>query len=88
MISESTVYVGADSGPLHLASLTNTPLVALYGPNLPEISGPWREKNVTIIRRPMPCQPCKQKKCIYGIIPCMKNITLDETYEAIIRYSR
>jgi ADP-heptose:LPS heptosyltransferase len=101
LISRSTVYVGADSGPLHLASLTSTPLVGLYGPNIPEISGPWREKNVSVIRKYLPCQPCNQKKCEYekdnhkkdnqnnnhGIISCMKNITTDEVYEAIIRYS-
>lgn len=88
LISHSHVYVGADSGPLHVASLTATPLVALYGPNIPEISGPWREKDVTIIRRHMECQPCGQRTCIYGIIPCMKNIKTDEIYEAIIRYTQ
>jgi len=88
LISNSDVYVGADSGPLHVASLTAVPLVALYGPNIPEISGPWRKKDVGIIQRPMACRPCTQRKCIYGIIPCMKNITMDEVYETIIRYIR
>ena len=88
LISNSHVYIGADSGPLHLASLTAVPLVALYGPNIPEISGPWRKKDVNIIQRPMACRPCAQRKCIYGIIPCMKNITMDEVYETIIRYFR
>jgi ADP-heptose:LPS heptosyltransferase len=86
LISNSDVYFGADSGPLHAASLTPVPLVALYGPNIPEISGPWRKKGVSIIQRPMSCRPCTQRKCIYGIIPCMKNITMDEVYETIIRY--
>jgi len=86
LISQSQVYVGADSGPLHLASLTSTPLVALYGPNIPEISGPWRKKKVTIIKIPMACQPCNQKRCIYDIIPCMTKITTDDVYEAIFRY--
>jgi lipopolysaccharide heptosyltransferase II len=86
LISNSDVYVGADSGPLHLASLTSTPLVALYGPNIPEISGPWRKTNITIIQLPMACRPCSQRKCIYGIISCMRNIKMDEVYEAIIRY--
>ena len=86
LISRSEVYLGADSGPLHLASLTATPLVALYGPNVPEISGPWRKEKVTIIRLPMPCQPCNQRTCIYGIIPCMKNISTDVVYEAIRGY--
>jgi heptosyltransferase-1 len=88
LISNSDVYVGADSGPLHVASLTAVPLVALYGPNIPGISGPWRKKDVSIIQRPMACRPCTQRKCIYGIIPCMKNITMDEVYETIIRYIR
>ena len=44
VIANSDVYFGADSGPLHLASLTKTPIVALYGPNIPEISGPYRAK--------------------------------------------
>jgi lipopolysaccharide heptosyltransferase II len=88
LISNSDVYFGADSGPLHAASLTPVPLVALYGPNIPEISGPWRKKDVSIIQRPMTCRPCTQRKCIYGIIPCMKNITMDEVYETIIRYIR
>jgi ADP-heptose:LPS heptosyltransferase len=88
LISNSDVYVGADSGPLHLASLTAVPLVALYGPNIPEISGPWRKKDVSIIQLPMACRPCTQRKCIYGIIPCMKNISMDEVYATIIRYIR
>lgn len=88
LISKSDVYIGADSGPLHVASLTAVPLVALYGPNIPEISGPWRKKDVSIIQRPMACRPCTQRKCIYGIIPCMKNITMDEVYETTVRYIR
>lgn len=86
LISRSSVYFGADSGPLHLASLTSTPIVALYGPNLPEISGPWRKHKVTILQKEMECRPCDQRKCIYDIIPCMKTITTDEVYDEINRY--
>ncbi len=88
VISRCSVFVGADSGPMHLASLTPTPIVALFGPNIPAISGPWREHDVSIIRHLMNCQPCTQRRCIYDIIPCMKNITTDEVYEAIIQYSK
>jgi heptosyltransferase-1 len=86
LISQSAVYCGVDSGPLHLASLTTTPLVALYGPNIPEISGPWREKDVTIIQVALDCRPCSQRKCIYDTIKCMKNIKTDVVYEAITGY--
>jgi len=86
LISNSTVYCGVDSGPLHLASLTTTPLVALYGPNIPEISGPWRQTDVTIVQLPLKCRPCSQRKCIYDTIRCMKNIKTDVVHEAINRY--
>lgn len=86
LISRAHVYFGVDSGPLHLASLTQTPLVTLYGPNIPEISGPWRKKDVTIIQLPLNCRPCSQRKCIYDTIKCMKNIKTDEVHEAIIQY--
>ncbi|HLP58278.1 MAG TPA: glycosyltransferase family 9 protein, partial [Candidatus Deferrimicrobium sp.] len=83
LISQVNVYFGVDSGPLHLASLTQTPLVALYGPNIPEISGPWRKKDVDIIQLSLACRPCAQRKCIYDTIQCMKNIKTDVVYEAI-----
>ncbi len=86
LISRAAVYVGADSGPLHLASLTATPLVAFFGPNLPGISGPWRKENVRIMELDMPCRPCSQRKCKYDTIPCMRHITVEEVYDAVISF--
>lgn len=86
LISKSTVYFGVDSGPLHLASLTTTPIVTLYGPNIPGISGPWRKKDITIIQLSLNCRPCSQRRCIYDTIKCMKNIKTEKVYEAIIQY--
>jgi ADP-heptose:LPS heptosyltransferase len=83
LIAGADAYVGADSGPLHLASLTATPLVALYGPNLPAISGPWRREGVQIIELDMPCRPCSQRNCMYGTIPCMRNISVEKVHEAV-----
>jgi heptosyltransferase-1 len=83
LIADSSAYVGADSGPLHLASLTATPLVALYGPNRTAISGPWRQKALAVIEQEMACRPCSQKSCKYGTIPCMRDISTDKVYEAV-----
>lgn len=91
LIQNSKIYFGVDSGPLHLASLTKTPIVALYGPNIPEISGPWRETNITILQLELDCRPCDQRVCIYegkdDKIKCMKNIGVETVYEALIKYS-
>jgi heptosyltransferase-1 len=83
LIAGADAYVGADSGPLHLASLTATPLVALYGPNLAAISGPWRRDDVRIIELPMECRPCSQRNCKYGTIPCMRNISVEKVHDAV-----
>lgn len=86
LIASAAVYVGADSGPLHVASLTATPLVALYGPNLAEISGPWRREQVEIIQLEMACRPCSQRKCKYDTIHCMRQINVERVYEAVSKF--
>jgi ADP-heptose:LPS heptosyltransferase len=86
LISKAAAYIGADSGPLHLASLTATPLVALFGPNLPEVSGPWRKESVRIMQLAMPCRPCSQRRCKYDTIPCMRRIAVEEVYDAVIPF--
>jgi ADP-heptose:LPS heptosyltransferase len=86
LISGAAVYVGADSGPLHVASLTATPLVALFGPNLAAISGPWRRDRVEIIELAMACRPCSQRNCKYGTIPCMRNISVEKVHEAVSKF--
>jgi len=86
LIKHSDLYFGVDSGPIHVASLTKTPIVALYGPNIPEISGPWREKDVKIIQMNLKCRPCSQKRCIYDKIRCMQDIKVEEVYETIYKY--
>jgi lipopolysaccharide heptosyltransferase II len=86
IISLSAVYFGADSGPMHLASLTNTPIVALFGPNIPEISGPFRRTAVSVIQKQLSCRPCRQRVCIYDTIRCMQEISVEEVYEEIIRF--
>lgn len=92
LIENSDTYFGVDSGPLHLASLSKTPIIAIYGPNVPEISGPWRKDNVTIMQSYMECRPCDQRVCIYkknsDKIKCMKNIGVNEVYEEIIKHFR
>ncbi|HDP94627.1 MAG TPA: glycosyltransferase family 9 protein [Candidatus Aminicenantes bacterium] len=86
LVAASGLYIGADSGPLHLASLTETPLVALYGPSLPAVSGPWRNRNVTILQTQLPCRPCSQRRCRYDTIRCMQEITPHDVLQAAYQY--
>lgn len=83
LIAQSDVYFGADSGPLQIASLTKTPIVALYGPNIPEVSGPYRRENVKIIQLKMDCIPCNQKSCKFDEVKCMRGIEVADVFRAI-----
>ena len=41
-IGRAALYIGGDSGPLHIAGTTGVPVVGLYGPTLPVRSQPYR----------------------------------------------
>jgi predicted lipopolysaccharide heptosyltransferase III len=78
LIGRAALYIGGDSGPLHVASATNTPIVALFGPTLPERSMPWRSDAVPAIAidaGPLPCRPCHQRHCVPGDFRCLTMIT-------------
>jgi ADP-heptose:LPS heptosyltransferase len=51
LLARARLFVGADSGPLHLASAVACPSVALFGPKDPEIYGPCNPRS-RIVRRP------------------------------------
>lgn len=53
------VVAGVDSGPVQLAALLGTPVVALFGPADPLVFGPWcPEERRRIVRIALPCSPC------------------------------
>ncbi len=83
IIEKSLLFYGVDSGPMHIAAATDTPIIAVFGPNIPEISGPWRTKDIHIIEKKLDCRPCSQRKCIYGDIRCQSTISEKEVYNKI-----
>ena len=47
----ATLFVGSDTGPLHLAAAVGTRCVAMYGPTLPSVCGPWGDNHVALQAR-------------------------------------
>jgi len=81
LISRSSLFVGPDSGPMHIAASTGTPIVALFGPTLPENFGPWRAEH-KIIQKILDCRPCRQRQCVHEDFRCLQGITPEQVYEA------
>ena len=78
LVGRAALYIGGDSGPLHVAATTRTPVVALFGPTLPERSMPWRDPVVgamAVDAGPLPCRPCHQRHCVPGDFRCLTAIS-------------
>lgn len=50
LMRRTSLLVGGDSGPTHLAAAVGIPLVALYGPTDPARNGPWGSGPMSVIR--------------------------------------
>ena len=87
VLRRGTVFIGNDSGIMHLAAAAGLPLVALFGPQSPVRFGPWGPKS-RIIYKEFPCSPCRQKffrECEpspRGKPACIEAITVDEVFSA------
>ena len=74
LLSRAALFVGGDSGPLHVAATTPVPIVGIYGPTLAERSSPWRDPHlvtVAVTGDPLPCRPCEQRQCVPGDFRCL-----------------
>jgi lipopolysaccharide heptosyltransferase I len=77
----AALFVGADSGPLHLAAALGTKVLGLYGPKDPRTYGPYWE-NARVVRKGVPCSPCTLRRCARP--ECMTLITADEVTAAAL----
>lgn len=77
VIGRAALFVGPDSGPLHIASTTTVPIVGLYGPTLSDRSAPWRNPVYpveSVETAGLPCRPCEQEVCEPGDFRCLVHL--------------
>jgi heptosyltransferase-2 len=83
-ISECDVFLTNDSGPMHIAYATGTPLVAIFGSTSPELTGPVGNGHA-VIRTELDCSPCFSRTCDKDYIRCMFGVTSEEVYDNVRR---
>ncbi len=74
----AALFVGGDTGPLHLAVAVNTPSVALFGPTDPARNGPYGGRAV-VVRSPQSVTTYKRSK---EFEEGLASITVDEVLAA------
>jgi len=92
LLARCHLFVGNDSGPMHLAAALGVPTVGLFGPGRPANTAPrGRPGTVVTIGRDYPCAPCRQdffRECPpapSGKPFCLEEIGVDEVEEAALR---
>jgi ADP-heptose:LPS heptosyltransferase len=84
LAGRAALYIGGDSGPLHVAGTTGVPVVGLYGPTLPVRSQPYRSARFISAAAEvhgLPCRPCDQRRCEPGDFRCLTRITAESVAE-------
>lgn len=80
LIQRSSLYVGLDSGPMHMAALAGVPVVALFGPTHPSRVGPYGVPHRIVRRKNLDCLECRRHFCDH--FSCMKDISMSMVFEA------
>jgi ADP-heptose:LPS heptosyltransferase len=74
-IASSKLYVGNESGPLQLADIAQIPLVAIYGPGVPDVFYPMSSRS-RVLHEVLDCNPCDQIHCVRPSDRCIDRIGL------------
>jgi heptosyltransferase I len=79
------IFVGGDTGPLHIAAACGTPIVGIYGPTSPERNGPFNKRDITVGRDLWCRANCHKRKCWHW--ECMEIAVEEVTRAVAIRLS-
>ncbi len=80
VLKRADLYVGGDTGVMHLAAFSGIPVVAIFGPTDPKVNAPYGPAH-TVVRKELPCSPCRDKKCKERT--CLASITAEEVFEEV-----
>jgi ADP-heptose:LPS heptosyltransferase len=88
LVGRSRLFVGGDTGPLHIAATTATPIVGIYGPTEAVRSAPWRDPRLpteSVELAGLPCRPCDQRVCEPGDFRCLTTLKPEHVISAAER---
>lgn len=85
-LAKARCLVSVDTGTMHLSAALGTPTIALFGPSIPELTGPYPGKIPgTVLTSGIDCQPCfrtpAQKQCTFN--RCMQELKPEVVYQSV-----
>jgi ADP-heptose:LPS heptosyltransferase len=84
LLSRCTLYLGNDTGTMHLAAAVGTPCVAIFSSR--DQPGKWHPAGPAhvVLRRKVPCGGCLLRECGEQQLRCLTEITVDDVYAACV----
>ena len=80
LLSTCRLFIGNDSGVMHVAGAVGIPVIGIFGPTDPEGTRAMTP-GFTLVREPVECSPCFLRKCPIDH-RCMTRISVDRVFEA------
>jgi ADP-heptose:LPS heptosyltransferase len=82
-IARARLFVGHDSGPMHLAAAVGTPVVAIFAArNIPRQWFPFGKKHRVVYHR-VECWGCGLETCLEQQKKCLMSIGVEEVMDAV-----
>lgn len=84
LFSRCQLFLGNDSGAMHVAAAVGVPVVAIFGPTDPEGTSPVTPK-WSLVRHPVSCSPCFLRECPIDH-RCMTRIEVADVQAAAVKW--
>ena len=82
LLASCDVFLGTDSGVMHMAAAAGCRVVTPFGPTEPAWFGPFDGDHEIVYDKSIPCRPCFDK-CIQRSPLCMENIDINRLIRAV-----
>jgi heptosyltransferase-2 len=80
LLSTCRLFIGNDSGAMHVAGAVGVPVIGIFGPTDPQGTRAMTPQ-FTLIREPVDCSPCFLRKCPIDH-RCMTRVPVERVFEA------
>lgn len=81
LYQRAKLYIGGDTGPMHMAVAVNIPVIAIMGPTNPLEFGPYGAEHIVLQDQNLSCINCWKRDCPYQL-ECMSNITTEQVLKS------
>jgi ADP-heptose:LPS heptosyltransferase len=83
LLRGAQLYLGNDSGPMHLAAAVGTKTVAVWGSSDSRRWSPWAVEH-RVVQNPFECNPCPGYRCLVADSPlCIESVTVEQVNAAV-----